>query len=155
MLETSTLTAADVMSRKLVTVPPDTSVRQVAKLFATHHISGMPVVDPEGHVLGIVSETDLLQWSDEPTPKQSWWLQMLAEGTDLAPEYLNMIKSEREKVLHVMHSNVVSVTEETRLGDIAKLIISKAIKRVPVLRDGKLVGIVSRADLVRALAQNS
>ncbi len=154
MLEESNLTAGDIMTRAVVTVSPEASVRQVAKLLAEHNISGLPVVGQDGLVLGIVSENDLLQWSDEPGEKQSWWLNMLAEGTELAPDFLALIKSENEKVRRVMKANIITVAENAKIADIAKLIVAHGIKRVPVLKDGKLVGIVSRADLVRALAQH-
>ena len=153
MLEGSRLTARDIMTRDVVTVFPHTSLRYVAKLLAGRHISGVPVVDDDGQVVGIVSENDLLQWSDQPGEKQAWWLNMLADGFELSADFLDVIQSEREKVRGVMKTDVATVTEDTPATDIAKLIVAKSVKRVPVVRNGKLVGIVSRADLVRALAQ--
>ena len=141
------------MTRDVVTVFPHTSLRYVAKLLAERDISGMPVVDEDRHVVGMVSENDLLKWSDTPGEKQAWWLNMLAEGFELAPDFLDVIQSEREKVRGVMKTEIAAVAEDTPLSDIAKLFVARSIKRAPVLHDGKLVGVVSRADLVQALAQ--
>ena len=154
MLEGSKLTAADVMTRDVVTVFPYTSLRSVAKLLAERKISGVPVVDDDRHVVGIVSENDLLQWSDAPPEQQAWWLNMLAEGFELSPDFLDVVQSDREMVRRVMKTDIATVTADTPLAEIAKLISTKGIKRVPVVRDGTLVGIVSRADLVRALASS-
>ena len=154
MLEASNLTAREIMTRDVVTVFPHTSLRYVAKLLAEHHISGVPVVDDDHNLIGIVTENDLLQWSDEPSEKQAWWLNMLAEGFELAPEFLDIVRSEREKVRTVMKVDVATVAEEMPVADIAKLLIGKGIKRVPVVQGAKLVGIVTRADLVRALANS-
>jgi CBS domain-containing protein len=154
MLEGSKLTAGDIMTREVVTVSPYTSLRYVAKLLAERRISGVPVVDDDRHVVGIVSENDLLQWSDAPPEKQAWWLNMLAEGFELSPDFLDVVQSEREMVARVMRTDIATAAEDTPLAEIAKLITAKSIKRVPVLRDGTLVGIVSRADLVRALANS-
>ena len=153
MLESSRLTAGDIMTHDVVTVFPHTSLRYVAKLLAEHRISGVPVIDDDRHVVGIVSENDLLQWSDEPGEKQAWWLDMLAEGFELAPDFLDVVQSEREKVRRVMKTEITTVAENTTVGEVAKLLVAKSIKRVPVLRDSRLVGIVSRGDLVRVLAQ--
>ena len=154
MLEESKLTASDVMMRDPITVTADTSLRHVAKLLARHRISGVPVVDANRHIVGIVTENDLMQWSDKPGEKQAWWLDMLAGGYDLSPAWLDAIQTEREIVRGVMSMDVVSVAEACPLSDVAKLLVAESIKRVPVVRDGELVGIVSRVDLVRALAQS-
>jgi CBS domain-containing protein len=153
MLENSKLTAADIMTRDVITVFPHTSLRYVAKLLAENHLSGLPVVDDAQHVVGIVTENDLLKWSDGPGDKQTWWLNMLAEGSQLAPDFLDMIRVEGEKVRTVMKTDVATITESLPVTDIAKLMVAKSVKRVPVLRNSKLVGVVSRADLVRAFAQ--
>jgi CBS domain-containing protein len=154
MLEGSNLTARDIMTREVVTVFPHTSLRYVAKLLGEHHISGVPVVDDDHRLVGIVTENDLLKWSDEPSEKQAWWLNMLAEGFELAPDFLDIVRSEREKVRTVMKADVATVTEDMSVSDVAKLLVSKGIKRVPVVKDAKVVGIVTRADLVRALAKS-
>ena len=152
MLETSTLTASDIMTRDVVTVVPHTSLIYVAKLLAQRHISGAPVLDESGQLVGIVTEADLVRWHDGDTEKQAWWLHMLAEGFNLNPSFLDYVRSEQDKVRHVMHTEVVTVAPETAVSEIAGLMTQKSIKRVPVLRDGKLVGIVARSDLVKALA---
>jgi CBS domain-containing protein len=154
MLEDSKLTAADIMTRDVCTVFPHTSLRYVARLLSDRRISGVPVVDEDGHVMGMVTENDLLRWSDKPGEKQAWWLDMLAEGFDLAPGFLDVVQSEHDKVRSAMSTEVAFVTEDAAVSDIARLIIASAVKRVPVLRDGRLVGIVSRGDLVRAMAQS-
>ena len=154
MLEESKLTAGNVMTRDPVTVTADTSLRHVAKLLARHHISGVPVIDADNHIVGMVTENDLLQWSDKPGERQAWWLDMLAEGYDLSPDWLDSIQTEREMVRAVMKSDIVSVSEDSPVFEVAKILVAKAIKRVPVVRDGRLVGIVSRADLVGALARS-
>jgi CBS domain-containing protein len=142
--------AMDVMTNKVITVDENASVQEVAKLLVEHGISAVPVVDKDNRVIGMVSEGDLLHRAETGTDRRrSWWLEQMTATNQLAAEY---VKSHSAKVKDVMTRNVLSVTEATRVADIAVLLETHRIKRVPVLRDGKLVGIVSRANLVRALA---
>src|SRR6266568_5331476 len=142
--------AMDVMTSKVITVDENASVQSVAKLMANHGISAVPVVDKDNRVIGMVSEGDLLHRAETGTERRrSWWLEMMASTNQLAGDY---IKSHSGKVKDVMTRDVISVTDTTSVADIAVLLETNRIKRVPVVRDGKLVGIVSRANLVRALA---
>src|SRR6516165_11435058 len=142
--------ATDVMTSEVITVDADTSVHTAAQLMAERGISALPVVDRDNRVIGMVSEGDLLHRAETGTERrQSWWLEMMASTNRLAGDY---IKSHSGNVKDVMTRDVLSVTETTSVADIAILLETNRIKRVPVLRDGKLVGIVSRANLVRALA---
>ena len=142
--------AADVMTSDVITVREDASVQDAAKFMAERGISAVPVVDRERRVVGMVSEGDLLHRAETGTEqRRSWWLEMVASTNQLAGEY---VKSHSASVKDVMTRDVISVTEETIVADIAILLETNRIKRVPVLRDGRLVGIVSRANLVRALA---
>ena len=147
------MNAAQVMTHRPVTAGPTMSVRDVAKLLLKHGISAVPVVDASGALLGIVSEGDLVRRRHiNRDDRASWWLQMLAEGEDLAPEFLAYVRSGDRLLQDLMTREVVTVEEETLLPEIARLLEEHRIKRVPVLRQGRVVGIVSRADLVRALA---
>jgi CBS domain-containing protein len=142
--------AKDIMTSEVITVDEEASVQQVAKLLAERGISAVPVVDNENRVIGMVSEGDLLHRAETGTERRrSWWLDMMASTAKLAGDY---IKSHSVKVKDVMTGDVISITETTAVADIAVLLETNRIKRVPVVRDGKLVGIVSRANLVRALA---
>jgi len=142
--------AADVMTNEVITVGEDASVREAAKLLAEHGISAVPVIDRDKRVVGMVSEGDLLHRAETGTERRrAWWLEMVASTNQLAGEY---VKSHSGSVKDVMKRDVISVTEETTVADIAILLETNRIKRVPVLRDDRLVGIVSRANLVRALA---
>src|SRR5262252_8300555 len=142
--------ATDVMTSEVITVKEDTSVQAAAQLMAERGISALPVVDRDNRVIGMVSEGDLLHRAETGTERRrSWWLEMMASTNQLAEDY---IKSHGGKVKDVMTHDVLSVTEETPVADIAVLLETNRVKRVPVLRDGKLLGIVSRANLVRALA---
>jgi CBS domain-containing protein len=142
--------AADVMMSEVITVGEDASVQEAARLMAEHGISAVPVVDRDKRVVGMVSEGDLLHRAETGTERRrSWWLDMVASANQLAGEY---VKSHSGCVKDVMTRDVISVTEETGVADIAILLETNRIKRVPVLLDGRLVGIVSRANLVRALA---
>jgi CBS domain-containing protein len=142
--------AMDVMTSGVISVDENATVPEVAKLMAERGISAVPVVDNDDRVIGMVSEGDLLHRAETGTERRrSWWLEMVSSTNQLAGEY---IKSHSGSVKDVMTRDVLSVTEESPVADIAVLLESNRIKRVPVLRDGKLVGIVSRANLVRALA---
>ena len=152
MLDETVFTAGDLMTRDVTTVHPDATLLQAVKLMAERHVSGLPVVDDAGTVLGMICEGDLVRWHEGYTERQARWLDMLAEGTELAPEFLEGIRDRTRTVKSVMSPGVISVTEDMLARDIAHLMYQKGIKRVPVLRDGKLVGIVARSDLVRALA---
>ncbi len=154
MLENSALTAADLMTREVITVHPETGLREAALRMVKARISGLPVVDDANRVVGIVSEGDLVRWTEELSPKQAWWLNMLAEGFDLAPEFIEQIRSVHAVVRAAMHTDVITVEESTPARDIARMMSEHHFKRVPVVKDGKLVGIVARADLVKALAQS-
>ena len=143
--------ARDVMTTNVITVGPDMSVRDLAAMLSERGISGAPVVDPSGRMVGIVSEGDLLHRAELGTEKHSerrhsWWLEHYASG--LAQDY---VKSHGRAVRDIMTRNVTTVTEDTSLADIAMELETKRLKRVPVMRDGKIVGIISRSNLVRAL----
>ena len=142
--------AMDIMTGDVITVRENASVTEVAKLLAKRGISAVPVVDNDNRVIGMVSEGDLLHRAETGTERRRpWWLEMIASTNTLAADY---IKSHSGSVRDVMTRDVISVTETTPVADIAVLLETQRIKRVPVLRDGKLVGIVSRANLVQALA---
>jgi CBS domain-containing protein len=153
MLDESAFTAGDLMTRDVAVVHPETSLFEAVKLMAQRHISGMPVVDDAGKVVGVLSEGDLVHWHEGYTDKQTRWLDMLAEGNALAPSFLDGIREESHKIKSVMSSPPLTVTESTPVREIANLMASKGIKRIPVVRDGVLVGIIARSDLVRAMAK--
>jgi len=147
--------ARDVMTSAVVSVGPDTPTREVAKILRDNGISAVPVVDTSGTPSGMVSEGDLIG-RDEPQSeaRRDWWLTLLAEGeTTLNADFVASLRAPDRKARDVMAGAVVTVGEEAEIGELARLLTEHRIKRVPVLRDGRIVGIVSRADLVRALAE--
>jgi CBS domain-containing protein len=145
--------AASVMTRDVITVGPNAMVAEVAAKLAEHDISAVPVCDKDGTMLGMLSEGDLMRpFGAANEMRRAWWLGMLAEGNDLAPEFLDYIRRDRRRAQDLMTREVITTTEQTSLSEIADLMSRHRIKRVPVLSDGKIVGIVSRADVVRALA---
>jgi CBS domain-containing protein len=143
--------ASDVMTGTVITATPETTVREAAKQLADNRIGGMPVVDVDGRVVGIISEGDLLHRVELGTGsrRRAWWLEFFESTRELASTY---VKEHARTVKDVMSEDVISVVEDTPLDEIAELLERHRIKRVPVLRDGQLVGIVSRANLIRALA---
>jgi len=141
--------AMDVMTTPVVTVDLETPVPEIARRLVQRRISAMPVVDTEGRLVGIVSEGDLMRRPESGgAPHPSWWLALLAEPETQAREY---VKAHGEHARDVMTSAVTTVTEEASLEEIATLLEKHRIKRVPVVRDGKLVGIVSRANLLQGI----
>jgi CBS domain-containing protein len=144
--------ARDIMTTAVIAVTPDTSIRQVATVLRDNGISAVPVVDGSGALVGIVSEGDLIDRNDsERERRRDWWLEMLAEGTALSPAFLDFVRSTDRPVRQVMVAPVKTVSEDTPVEDIGELLQQERIKRVPVVREGRVVGIVSRADVLRAL----
>ena len=148
------LTAADIMTTRVKTVRPEASVAEIARLLSDNGISAVPVCDAQGQILGMLSEGDLLQpVGKENATKRAWWLNLLAEGTDRAPSLLDCISAENQRARDLMVSPAITASADATVPELADLLVSNRIKRLPIMRDGKLVGIVSRADLVRALAR--
>ena len=144
--------AADVMVCEVVTVRPDDDVGKAVELLAEHDVSALPVVGEDGTVVGILSEADLVRRVEIDTERhRPWWLEAVTPAATLAAEFA---KSHGRAVHEVMSTHIVSAVEETSLAEIAALLEKHRIKRVPILRDGKLVGIVSRANLVQVLASS-
>ncbi|MCC6779836.1 MAG: CBS domain-containing protein [Hyphomicrobiales bacterium] len=142
--------AADVMVTKVVTVGPDASVQDIAEILLSNRISGVPVVGAQGELLGIVSEGDLLRRVEAGTGRRRpWWLAIFIGKEALAAEF---VKEHARKVRDVMTHHVVTASPDAALSEIADLLEKNAIKRVPIVRDGRVVGIVSRANLLQALA---
>ncbi len=142
--------AADVMTKDVITVSPQTEVREIVELLIKHRISAVPVVDANHKVLGIVSEGDLMRRVENDTDKRdSWWLSALFSGANDAEKY---IKSHGRKAVDVMSTDLVTIKDDMPLYKIAQTLEKHHIKRVPVVKDGKLVGIVSRANLLQGFA---
>jgi CBS domain-containing protein len=117
--------AREIMTRNVYTISPEASVQEVAQLLSRKSISGVPVIDKDGKIIGIVSEADII----------------------------GKVNRVGMCVADIMSPEIIFVTEETRVGEIAMLLVERNIKRVPVMRDGTLVGIVCRADIVHAVTQ--
>ncbi len=141
--------AKDVMTTDVVTVAPDTPIEEIARLLLARRISGVPVVDAGGRLVGIVTEGDLMRRPEiEAERHRSWWLRLFGDPRADAAAY---VRSHGARAEDVMTREVVTVTEDTTLGEIAQLLEERRIKRVPVVLGGRVVGIVSRANLLHAL----
>ena len=144
------LVAADVMTTDVITVTPDTTVRDIATLLHSKRISGVPIVDAAGQILGIVTEGDLvLREAIAGEHRRSWWLTLFDDPNVLARDYA---KTHGRIARDIMTKSVISVGPTTTLPEIAKTLERHRIKRVPVIKDGLLMGIVTRSNLLQALA---
>ena len=145
--------ARDIMTSNVISVGAETRTQDVARLMLANHISAVPVIDKAGAPIGMVSEGDLLGRNEtEREARKDWWLALLAEGEPLSPEFLSSVRRPERTARDVMARPVITVDEDTDVGEIARLLQVHRIKRVPVVRDGQVVGIVSRENLLRALA---
>ena len=140
--------AKDVVTTKVTTVSPDNSVRQAARVMLARNVSGLPVIDDDGRLVGLISEGDLLRRSELGSATIVTREGPLLSSDEQARTY---VKSNAWRVADVMSRNLVVVDEETPLSRVAALMEEHGIKRLPVVRGTALVGIVSRADLLRAI----
>ena len=141
---------SDLMTRKVVSVTPDTPVIKVAALLVERHLSAVPVADGEGRVLGIISEGDLMRRPETGTERHSSWLSRAFAAPDTLAEHYT--KSHGLAAKDVMTADVVTVGPGTPLAEAADLMERHRVKRLPVTQNERLVGIIARADLIRALA---
>lgn len=144
------MNASDVMTKTVITGKPDTTIEEAAELMLRHQISAIPILDGENKIVGMVSEGDLLRRvegaKDQP---RSWWLSVFS-GSKTNVE--SFVQDRGKHLKNIMTKQLTVVTPETPVGQIAQLLERKHIKRVPVVKDGNLMGIVSRANLLQALA---
>jgi CBS domain-containing protein len=142
--------AHQIMTRSVISVTPETSIVDAANLMLQRHISGLPVIDAQGKLVGIVSEGDFLRRSEIGTQRKrrNWLRFILGPGTSAS----DFVGEHGRKVSEVMTTSPVTINEDTALAEIADLMETKNIKRLPVVRGDKVVGIVSRASLLQAVA---
>jgi CBS domain-containing protein len=142
--------AKDVMTSPVVSIEPDASIWQAVRIMLQRHISGLPVIDQKASLVGIVTEGDFLRRAETGTQRQRpRWLEYLIGPGRLADEYT---RSHGRKVSEIMTTDPLTITEDTSLDEIVRLMEKRQIKRLPVVCDQEVVGIVSRANLVHALA---
>ena len=140
----------DVMTSPVVSIEPDAPVLQAVQIMLQRHISGLPVVDKEGRLVGIVTEGDFLRRAETGTERRRpRWLEYLIGPGRLADEYT---RSHGRRVSEIMTADPLTVSEETSLDEVVRVMEKRRIKRLPVVRKNEVVGIVSRANLVHALA---
>ena len=143
------MNAEHIMTREVISIDPDSTVLQAARLMLQHHISGLPVIDKNGNLVGVLSEGDFLRRSETRTERhRSRWLEFLMGPGRMAAEYTH---SHGSKVSEVMTTEVQTVDEVTPIEDIVELLERRRIKRVPVVCGGQVVGIVTRSNLMRAM----
>jgi CBS domain-containing protein len=145
--------AREIMSSPVITVAPDTPFRDIVATMLQRGISGLPVVDEHGRLLGVVTEADLLQKEEVPHPRPALipW-----HGSSLRLERLvdRHRKAEGMTAGDLMTENVVTATEDTSAHQLAHLMLAQDINRVPILRDGRVVGIVTRADILKLFTRS-
>ncbi len=143
--------ASDVMTKTVITIRPNTSVLDAIRLMLGQRISGLPVVNAAGELVGMLTEGDLLRRVETGTERtRPRWLDFLRDPGSKAADY---VRSHGRKVDELMTGDVASVREDTPLEEVVALMESRRVKRVAVVRDNRLIGIVSRADLLRALVE--
>jgi CBS domain-containing protein len=140
--------ASDVMNRKVVVVMGEASLEEAARLMVEHRISGLPVVDDRGTVKGMITEGDLMRRAETGTARHASWLAAFVATGRTAQDY---VRSHARKVAELIDGDVISVTPDASLEEIVAIMESRRVKRVLVIDNGHMVGIVARADLVRAL----
>jgi CBS domain-containing protein len=142
--------AGDIMSARVVSISPDAGVLEAVRLMLQNHISGLPVVDATGALVGMVTEGDFLRRAETGTTrKRPRWLEFLVGPNRLAEEY---VESHARKVGEVMTREPITINEDTPLDEIVQVMERRRIKRVPVMRGAQVVGIVSRSNLMHAVA---
>ena len=142
--------AHQIMTRSVVTVAPESSILDAANLMLQRHVSGLPVVDAGGKLVGIVSEGDFIRRSEIGTErKRGRWLRFILGAGEAATDF---VREHGRKISEVMTREPLTVTEETALEEIVTTMETNGVKRLPVMRGDKLVGIVSRANLLHAVA---
>jgi CBS domain-containing protein len=137
------------MTTNVVTVSPETDIAEAVRLMLERQISGVPVIDDSSRLVGILTEGDLMRRAELVTGRQSWWINPIPSPEQEAKAY---VKAHGLKVKDVMTKEVVTINEQEPLDRIAMVFEDRRIKRTPVMRSGKIVGIVSRANLLRSLA---
>ena len=143
--------ASEIMARNVIAIRAEASVNEAVRLMLQHKISGLPVVNAADELVGIVTEGDFLRRAETGTETQRpRWLQLLMGTGKLADDY---VRSHGRKVAAIMTADVVAVGEDAALGEVVKAMEKWRIKRVPVIRDRKVVGLISRSDLLRAFAR--
>lgn len=148
-----TVVAREIMTSPVFTVTPETPIRDIVTLMLTHRISGLPVVDAERRILGIVTESDVILKEDTPPARppvipwhgRSLWLERIVDRHD---------KAEATTAGDLMTENVVTATEETGIRDLAHLMVTHGVNRIPIIRDGRAVGIVTRADILKVFTRS-
>jgi CBS-domain-containing membrane protein len=142
--------AHQIMTRPVFTVLPEATILEAANLMLERHISGLPVVDAAGKLVGIVSESDFIRRSEIGTQrKRSRWLKFLLGAGKAATDFVH---EHGRKISDIMTRDPITIAEATTLEEIVTSMETKGVKRLPVIREGKLVGIVSRANLLQAVA---
>jgi CBS domain-containing protein len=142
--------AHQIMTHSVATVAPDATILEAANIMLQRHVSGLPVVDAAGKLVGVVSEGDFIRRSEIGTQrKRGRWLKFLLGTSAAATDY---VRENGRKVSEVMTSDPITIAEDTALEEIVKTMETNHVKRLPVMKDGKLVGIVSRANLLQAVA---
>jgi CBS domain-containing protein len=142
--------ASDVMTRRIVSVTPEATVLEAVRLMLQNHISGLPVIDATGNLIGVVTEGDFLRRAETGTQrKRSRWLDLFVGPRTLAEDYIH---AHGRKVAEVMTPDPVTISEDTPLEEVVRAMERHRIKRLPVVRGKNVVGIVSRANLMHALA---
>lgn len=150
-----TITAADIMTSPAIVAPPDTTMAQLASMLAGNRISAVPICTPDNTLLGIVSEADILKpFSESFRRRREWWLGVVAEGESLPRDFIEYLRADARTAADVMVRHVIAAEEDMTLPQLADLMTRHGIKRMPVLRDGRVVGVVSRSDLVTAIARS-
>jgi CBS-domain-containing membrane protein len=140
---------ADVMARNCITIAPDATVEEAVKLMLTRHISGLFVVDKAGDLVGVVTEGDLLRRDELGTQRsRPWWLRLLVSPARQAQDFT---QANGRHVRDVMTEDVLSIAQDAQLETVVETMEKNRIKRLPVTNDGKVIGVVSRSDLLRAL----
>lgn len=140
--------AHQIMTRSVITIAPDATILEAARTMLQHHVSGLPVVDATGKLLGIVSEGDFIRRSEIGTPrKRGRWLKVL-----LGDSAVDYVREHGRRVSDVMTSDPVTITEDATLEEIVDAMETNGVKRLPVMKEGRLVGLVSRANLMQAVA---
>ena len=149
------IAAHGAMTRDLLTVGPEETVADIARKMVDRKVSAVPVVDEAGVLLGMLSEGDLMRhFGADHQRRRAWFLDKLAEGQKLAPEFLDSIRLDMTHAKDLMVSPVHSATSNTPLSAIVDLMLAHKVKRIAIVDDGKLLGLVSRADLLKRIIHN-